>query len=133
MEKIVSIQGSLFHAVLTPIKFEHKIDFRTIVAQEIVITNEMIGKLKEFIENNGLNLSARHIEKVTLRNILYTRLRDYGLTLEIIGGFFNKNHATVLHGIRKYEIMKETKDFLLNTIEKKYEVEINNIFNDESK
>lgn len=130
MEKVITINNKLYHAVLTPIVCEQKIDFRKIEAQEIPITNEMVGKLKVFIENNGLNLKARYIKQVMLRNILFAELREYGLTLETIGGFFNRNYATVLHGIRKYEIMKETKDFLLNTIEKQYEEEINNIFSD---
>lgn len=131
MEKIITIQGSLFHVVFTPIIHQKKIDFSTIQAREVFITKEIIEKLKDFIVKYKLNKNSRYSEKVTLRNILFARLRKYDLPLGMIGYFFNRNHATVIHGIRNYKIMKETKDVLLNTIEKKYEEEINNIFNDE--
>jgi hypothetical protein len=64
-----------------------------------------------YINTNGLNTPSRHREHVYKRAILMTFLRDRGLRLTEIGRMFNRDHATVLHGVKIYEAQKNYEDF----------------------
>ena len=64
-----------------------------------------------YINTNGLNTPSRHREHVYRRAILMTFLRERGLSLNQIGRMFNRDHATVLHGIKIYEAQKSYEDF----------------------
>jgi hypothetical protein len=64
-----------------------------------------------YINTNGLNTPSRHREHVYKRAILMTFLRDRGLRLTEIGRMFNRDHATVLHGVKIYEAQKSYEDF----------------------
>jgi len=74
-----------------------------------------IKEVERYIEEHGLNTSCRERELVDQRNYLYKYIRiTYGLSYVKIGTMFNKNHATVLHGIGNYEQLKRTKDYIRN-------------------
>jgi len=65
-----------------------------------------IDKIKEIVETEtGYNLThpSRKTELVYTRAMYYNLCRQYTLhSLEVIGKSVNKNHATVLHGLKLY-------------------------------
>lgn len=69
----------------------------------------MINKI---IEEHGLNTPSRKEELVYKRfvfwNYLYNKL---GMTLEDVGKEFNRNHSSVIYGIRKYNDLIMYNDF----------------------
>lgn len=68
-------------------------------------------KLIEFIKVNELDNPNRSRQKVYQRSILYRFLRDRGYTLEMIGDLFDRDHATVLHGLKSAEAVCEYPDY----------------------
>lgn len=65
-----------------------------------------IEKIKEIVETEtGINLNnkSRKTELVYTRAMYYNLCREYTLhSLEVIGKSVDKNHATVLHGLKLY-------------------------------
>ncbi len=65
-----------------------------------------IDKIKEIVETEtGYNLThpSRKTELVYTRAMYYKLCREYTLhSLEVIGKSVNRNHATVLHGLKLY-------------------------------
>ena len=69
---------------------------------------ELIEKVKEYIKANKLDESLRTNERAYKRYYLYDYLREETtLSLESIGKLFNKHYVTVLHGINKYQDIKD--------------------------
>ena len=68
-------------------------------------------KLIEFIKVNELDAPNRKRQKVYQRAILYRFLRDRGYTLEMIGQLFNRDHATVLNGLKIGDIVCNYPDY----------------------
>jgi hypothetical protein len=68
--------------------------------------------IKKIIEEHGLNTPSRKEELVYKRfvfwNYLYNKL---GMTLEDVGKEFNRNHSSVIYGIRKYNDLIMYSDF----------------------
>jgi len=68
--------------------------------------------IKKIIEEHGLNTPSRKEELVYKRfvfwNYLYNKL---GMTLEDVGREFNRNHSSVIYGIRKYNDLIMYNDF----------------------
>ena len=68
--------------------------------------------IKKIIEEHGLNTPSRKEELVYKRfvfwNYLYNKL---GMTLEDVGKEFNRNHSSVIYGIRKYNDLIMYNDF----------------------
>jgi hypothetical protein len=68
--------------------------------------------IKKIIEEHGLNTPSRKEELVYKRfvfwNYLYNKL---GMTLEDVGKEFNRNHSSVIYGIRKYNDLIIYNDF----------------------
>ena len=68
--------------------------------------------IKKIIEEHGLNTPSRKEELVYKRfvfwNYLYNKL---GMTLEDVGREFNRNHSSVIYGIRKYNDLIINNDF----------------------
>jgi hypothetical protein len=68
--------------------------------------------IKKIIEEHGLNTPSRKEELVYKRfvfwNYLYNKL---GMTLEDVGREFNRNHSSVIYGIRKYNDLIIYNDF----------------------
>lgn len=81
-------------------------------------------KITELIERYDLNTSSRKREKVYIRSVLYHFLRNNKMKLDQIGKLFNKNHATILHGLDCYNQNKNYPDFqeLIALIENELEV-----------
>jgi hypothetical protein len=70
-----------------------------------------IENVKEVIERYKLATPNRARPLIYMRAILYTKLRDNKWTLQQIGKLFNKDHATVLHGLKCYQSNIKYKDF----------------------
>jgi len=70
-----------------------------------------IDKIKELIEKDGLLTKKRHRHLIDKRSYLYYLLREEGFTLERIGKMFDKDHATILNGIKKHEFYTAVKDY----------------------
>jgi hypothetical protein len=67
---------------------------------------------KEFIETYGLNKKKKTNELVFIRYIAFNVLWTTGKmnNLSAIGRMFNKDHATVYHGLRAYDELIESGD-----------------------
>ncbi len=85
----------------------------------------MVEKVLEFIERDKLNSKSRLRELIHKRVYLYAFLRSNGYKLQEIGKMFNRDHATVIHGINNFKIFKKTKDplFDIDTMEYKKALE----------
>jgi hypothetical protein len=70
-----------------------------------------IENVKELIERYKLDQKNRKREIIYIRSILYTQLRSEKWTLAQIGKLFNKDHATILHGLRCYQENIKYQDF----------------------
>ena len=68
--------------------------------------------INEVIDRDDLNTKSRSRPKAHKRYYLYKKMRDKGLSLESIGNYFGRDHATVLHGISKHDIFSEQKDLI---------------------
>jgi hypothetical protein len=72
------------------------------------IDNELdFESVVKLIEEMDLKSKCRLRERVYGRFILYKYLRNYNLSLDRIGKFFNRDHSTVLHGLKQYELLSE--------------------------
>ena len=74
----------------------------------------MIELIKQIIEQDGLANKNRKREIVHRRIYLFRKLREDGYTLKRIGGLFNMNHATILHGLRLYQDLTDINDKLFH-------------------
>ena len=70
----------------------------------------MIELIKQIIEQDGLAQKNRKREIVHRRIYLFRKLREDGYTLKRIGGMFNMNHATILHGLKTYQDLTDIND-----------------------
>jgi len=69
--------------------------------------------IKEYIKLNKLNTNSRERQNVYKRFYMFAYLRKtYGYSYQKIGCLFNRNHATIIHGINEYEYFKKDKMFL---------------------
>ena len=93
----------------------------------------MIDTILEFIERDKLASKSRLRELNHKRVYLYAFLRSNGYKLQEIGNMFNRDHATIIHGIKNYKLFKESKDPLFdadvfeyrNTLDNRYNHSIN--------
>ena len=74
----------------------------------------MIELIKQIIEQDGLAQKNRKAEIIHKRVYLFNTLRKQGYTLKGIGSLFRMNHATILHGLKNYKNLDETKNKLFN-------------------
>jgi hypothetical protein len=74
-----------------------------------------IEEVKEFIKTNGLDVKSRKRYLIDKRSYMYKYLEiTFGMSKTQIGKIFNKDHATVIHGLKSYEQNKTLKDYLFN-------------------
>lgn len=73
----------------------------------------MLELIKQIIEQDGLDKKNRKREIVYKRIYLFRKLREDGYSLKKIGGLFNMNHATILHGLRTYQNLVDINDKVL--------------------
>ena len=71
-----------------------------------------IDKVKEVIEKDGLITKSRYRTFLDRRSYLYAMLNKNGMSLVEIGRLFNKNHATIINGIKKHHAYTRYKDEL---------------------
>lgn len=75
----------------------------------------MEEKIKQLIEQDDLASKSQKQKHVHRRHYLFYLLRErVGMTLEAIGELFNRDHATVIHGINIYKSREEMKDPYMN-------------------
>lgn len=63
----------------------------------------MIQQIKELIIQDELATKSRQRDRIYKRSYLYAILRDEGWNLSQIGRLFNRNHATVINGLKSYD------------------------------
>ena len=72
-----------------------------------------LQEIKDYICEEGLDTKSRKREVVYRRIYLYKYLQQMeGLTLTAIGKMFNKDHATVIHGLKTFDNVKLYEDFM---------------------
>ena len=76
--------------------------------------------IKEVIEKDGLKKRNREQHIVHRRIFLFNLLRENGYTYEYIARLFNMNHATVLHGIKRYKDLLSLNDVRLQVDTERY-------------
>jgi len=64
---------------------------------------EVIRKAVETITSCDVILRTRQVEYVQARSIFYKFARDNKQTLQAIGQFLKRDHATVMHSLKKFE------------------------------
>ncbi len=92
--------------------------------------SEFLEKVMTLIEQDNLNVPSRIQSKTHKRYFLYNKMREEtNLTFEDIGGYFGRDHATVMSGIKKHETYIEINDSkYLKDIE-----EYDNLFQDDQR
>jgi len=77
--------------------------------------------IKKLIKKDGLNTKSRNAPLINRRMYLYNVMRRHGMIYEDIGKYFDRDHATVMHGVRRFEYLIEAKDEMLLTDIKHYQ------------
>lgn len=72
----------------------------------------MIETVTQYAKDNGLFEKCRKREVVYKRNYLYKYLVNSGYNLSETGRAFQKDHASVIHGLKQYELFKDDEMFL---------------------
>ena len=63
----------------------------------------MIDKINALIEQYDLASKSRERDKVYFRSYIYWLLREDGWIMSDIGNLFNRDHATVINGLKVHE------------------------------
>jgi len=63
----------------------------------------MVEKIEQLIEQYDLASKSRERDKVYFRSYIYWLLREDGWTMSDIGDLFNRDHATVINGLKVHE------------------------------
>jgi chromosomal replication initiation ATPase DnaA len=71
---------------------------------------DFIQNVIEVVERHDLKKVSRKQEIIYPRYYIYSLLRDAKYSLSAIGRIFNKDHATVLHGIRMHKLFTRQND-----------------------
>ena len=64
----------------------------------------------QYIEDNNLKARHRYRHYTYKRFYLYNLLREEGLTLYEIAAMFNRDHASVIHGLKTHNDLISIKD-----------------------
>ena len=70
------------------------------------------SNIHEIIDVFDLKSKDRHVPKIYRRAYLYHVLNRLNYSLKHIGELFDRNHATILHGLRVHESLHSCKDKL---------------------
>ena len=76
--------------------------------------------IKQVIDKDGLKKRNREQHIVHRRIFLFNLLRENGYTYAYIARLFNMNHATVLHGIKRYKDLLSLNDVRLQVDTERY-------------
>ena len=73
---------------------------------------ETESKVNEIIQELQLNSKSRKRENVSKRAFLYNELKTEceGMSLSTIGKMFNRDHATVINGLKTHDYMTSSGD-----------------------
>ena len=63
----------------------------------------MIDKINALIDQYDLASKSRERDKVYFRSYIYWLLREDGWIMSDIGNLFNRDHATVINGLKVHE------------------------------
>lgn len=63
----------------------------------------------ELIDELDLKSKCRKRELVYTRLVLFQYLRTQKMTMYAIGNIFNKDHSTVVYGLKQYELLDKNK------------------------
>jgi hypothetical protein len=63
----------------------------------------IIQQVKELIQRDNLDSKDRHRDLIYKRSYLYAILRDEGWNFSQIGRLLNRNHATVINGLKIHD------------------------------
>lgn len=77
--------------------------------------------IKQVIQKDGLDSKERFSPLINKRMYMYTIMRKHGMNFQKIGSFFNRNHATIIHGIKRYKDLTKSKDVMLKVDTEEYE------------
>lgn len=64
---------------------------------------DIIQQVEELIIQDELQNKSRQRDRIYKRSYLYAILREEGWNLSQIGRLFNRNHATVINGLKSYD------------------------------
>jgi hypothetical protein len=73
-------------------------------------STDFMSNVYEIIEKYNLTRRDRHQSIIYKRYFLYYQLQKAKLSLSHIGLLFNKDHATVIHGIKMHKRFTKMKD-----------------------
>ena len=79
----------------------------------------MIQQIKELIIQDELATKSRQRGRIYKRSYLYAILREEGWNLSDIGNLFNRNHATVINGLKIHDAFY-SKDKIYDKYIKQY-------------
>ena len=75
---------------------------------------DLIKNVKYYIEKDDLKKRCRKRKYIHKRIYFFYILREAGATYQEIADLFDLNHATVIHGIKRYKELRDTNDRLLH-------------------
>jgi len=77
--------------------------------------------IKQVIQKDGLDSKERFSPLINKRMYMYTIMRKHGMNFQKIGSFFNRDHATIIHGIKRYKDLTKSNDVMLKVDTEEYE------------
>jgi len=77
--------------------------------------------IKELIKKDGLDGKERLEYLNNKRMYLYYIMRKHGMKLKKIASFFNRDHATIIHGIKRYKFLLNNNNEMLKVDTEEYE------------
>ena len=84
-------------------------------------TANNMEEIIQYIKVNELDSRSRKRKFVCPRSYLFNFLKEnYQMTLYDIGEMFNRDHATVIHGLKMHENQKDTENYIIHVNDVKY-------------
>ena len=65
--------------------------------------------VEQLIDELDLKSKCRKRELVYTRLVLFQYLRNQKMTMYAIGNIFNKDHSTIVYGLKQYELLDKNK------------------------
>lgn len=80
----------------------------------------LLSKIQFKIAQDDLLKKCRRRDKVAKRMFIYNLMYNHDVQVTHIGRFFNRNHASIIHGIKTYSGLIQSKDKYLISVLKEY-------------
>lgn len=89
-----------------------------------MIDNNVLDKIQEIIEKYNLKTKCRKQEYIYKRYFIFYYLRKIGYSYSKIGRIFEKDHATILHGVKMHKLYNKLRDkvYMENIVDVKNEL-----------